>query len=101
MPAISQNLKGYLQILPRPRPLRLRDLLRRSRCYHVTAALAAFRTQVDDPVRGADHVEIVLDHEQRPAVFDQPLKRPEQLGDVVEVQARRRLIENVERALAR
>jgi hypothetical protein len=28
----------------------------------LTALVAAFGTQIDDPVRAADHVEVVLDH---------------------------------------
>ena len=30
---------------------------------HLASGLAAFRAEVDDPVGGADHVEIVLDHD--------------------------------------
>jgi hypothetical protein len=47
---------------------------------------AALRAQVDHPIGGADHVEIVLDDQQAAAVFDQPLEGRQQLGDVVEVQ---------------
>ena len=45
-----------------------------------------------------DHVEIVLDDEQRMAGVDQPAERAQQLGDVVEVQAGRRLVEQKQRA---
>ena len=34
------------------------------------AAIAAFGTEVDDPVGGLDHVEVVLDHDDRVAVVD-------------------------------
>ena len=61
------------------------------------AARAALGPEVDDPVRGLDHVEVVLDHEHRVAVVDQPVEHLEQLLDVGEVEAGRRLVEEVER----
>ena len=51
---------------------------------------------VDDPVSRLDHVEIVLDHDDRVPLLDETVEHFEQLVDVVEVQAGRRLIENVE-----
>ena len=53
----------------------------------LAARVAAFRAEVDDPVGGADHVEVVLDHDQRMAGVDQPAEGLQQLRDVVEVQA--------------
>ena len=66
-----------------------------------SAAFAAFRTQIDHPVGGLDHVQIVLDDQHAAAVLDQPLEGGQQLGDVVEVQAGRGLVEDEQRALAR
>ena len=82
------------------RRLDLRDLLRRPGRHHHPAAFAAFRAEIDDVVRGLDHVEIVLDDEQRVARLEQLPERGQQLRDVVEVQAGRRLIENVEQPFA-
>ena len=62
--------------------------------------LAAFGAEVDDPVGGLDHVEIVLDDEQRVPGFEQLPERGQQLGDVVEVQPGRRLVEDVEQPVA-
>ena len=62
------------------------------------AAGAAFGAEVDDPVRGLDDVEVVLDHDHRVAVVAQPVQHGQQQLDVVEVQAGRRLVEDVERA---
>ena len=45
-----------------------------------------------------DDVEIVLDHDDGVAKIDQPLQHFEQLGEIVEVQAGRRFIEQVQRA---
>src|SRR6185437_745836 len=39
------------------------DLLRGARRHHGTAAGPALGAEVDDPVRGLDHVEVVLDHD--------------------------------------
>ena len=61
---------------------------------------ATFRTKVDDPVGGANDVEVVFDHQQGVAGIAQPLHAKQQLTDVVKMQAGRRLIEHVE-SLAR
>src|SRR5438128_1820606 len=63
----------------------------------LAARVAAFRAEIDDPVGLLDHVEVVLDHEHRVARVDEALQHLEQLLDVCEVQARRRLVEDVER----
>ena len=83
---------------PRVRLLRLRDLLRRAGGDDLAAAVAAFGAEIDDPVGGLDHVEVVLDHDDGVAVVAQAMQHVEQLLDVVEVQAGRRLVEDVERA---
>src|SRR5262249_62235840 len=58
------------QELPRIRALDLGDLLRRTGRDHLAAGLAALWSEVDDPVRLLDHVEVVLDHEHRVARVD-------------------------------
>ena len=65
---------------------------------HQAAAVAALRTEVDDPVAGPDDVEIVLDHQQRVAGGDQLAQGPQQPGHVLEMQAGRRLVEKEQRA---
>ena len=62
------------------------------------ARIAALGTQIDDPIGGADHVEVVLDDEQRVAGLDQPPECAQQFRDVVEVQAGGRLVEQEQRA---
>ena len=76
------------------------DLLGCTRGHHVTAGLAAFGSEVDEVVGRLDDVEIVLDDEQRVALLEQLAERGQQLGDVVEVQPRRRLVEDVQQPLA-
>ena len=63
-----------------------RHLLGSSRCDHAAAAVAAFRPQIDHPVGGFDHVQIVLDDQHRSAAVEQFAKRGQQLLNIVEVQ---------------
>uniref|UniRef100_A0A914YSX1 Uncharacterized protein n=1 Tax=Panagrolaimus superbus TaxID=310955 RepID=A0A914YSX1_9BILA len=58
--------------------------------------MAAFRTKVDDPVGGLDHVQVVLDHHHRVAFVAQLVQHAQQRFDVVEVQAGGRLVEDVQ-----
>ena len=62
------------------------------------AAVAAFGAEVDHPVGGLDHVEVVLDDDDRVAVIAQAVQHAQQQVDVVEVETGRRLVEDVERA---
>ncbi len=64
------------------------------------AGIAALGTEIDDPVRGADHVEVVLDDDQRVPGRDQLAQCAHQLGHVVEVQAGGGLVEEQQRSLA-
>ena len=79
-------------------PLHLDHVLGRAGGDDLAAAVAAFGAEVDDPVGGLDDVEIVLDDDDRVALVDQLVQHLEQLGDVVEVEAGGRLVEDVERA---
>ena len=73
------------------------DVLGRAGGDDVAALVAGLGAQVDHPVGRLDHVEVVLDHHDRVAQIDQPVEHVEQLGQVVEVQAGGRLVEQVER----
>jgi hypothetical protein len=64
----------------------------------LAAAVAAFGAEIDDPVGGLDDVEIVLDHHHGVALLDQLVQHFQQLGDIVEMQAGGRFVEDVERA---
>ena len=68
--------------------------------HDAAAAGAAFRPQVDDPVRFRHDVEIVLDDDQGIAGVDQPMQYPQQLFHIRHVQAHRRFIEHVKRVLS-
>ena len=96
-PAFGQH---GAQVAAGVRRLDLRDLLRRADRDDLAAGLAAFGPEIDDVVGGLDDVEVVLDDEQRVPGLEQLPERRQQLGDVVEVQAGRRLVEDVEQPLA-
>ena len=70
----------------------LAHLFRRPLCHHQTAAAPSFRSEVDQPVGTADHVQVVLDDDQRMTRLQQLAQGPHQLGDVVEVQAGGRFV---------
>ena len=74
------------------------DVFRRAAGDQLAAGLAALGTEVDQPVGGADDVEVVLDDDDRVAGLEQLPERAHQLGDVVEVQPGGRLVEHEERA---
>src|SRR5690606_40838819 len=57
----------------------------------------AFRTQVDDPIGFGDHIEIVLDDDDRMTCIDEPLQDANQLLGVRHMQTHRRLVEHVQR----
>src|SRR5712671_2467589 len=54
---------------------------------YLPALFPTLGTEVDEPVRGLDHVEVVLDHDHRVAGVDQPAEHVEEPLDVGEVQA--------------
>ena len=62
-----------------------RDLLGRSDCDDVAARVSAFGPEVDDPVRGFDDIQIVLDDQHRTSRLDQTFESDKQLIDVVKV----------------
>ena len=63
------------------------DILRGAGDHDFTAADAAFRAEVNDPVGGLDDIEVVLDDDDGVAVITQPVQYRQQLCDVMEVQA--------------
>ena len=62
--------------------------------------MAGTRTEVDDPVRVRHDRLVVFDHDHRPALVDESVEQAEQLVDIREVQARRRLVQDEDAALA-
>ena len=87
----SSRASAFLQ---RTRHRRVAPACRRRRR---AAVGAGFGADVDDPVGGFDDVEVVLDDDDRVAVVDEAVEHFEQFGEVVEVEAGRRFVEQVER----
>lgn len=59
--------------------------------------LAAYRTKVDDPIRRFDDIHVVLDDDDSVPFVHEFVQHGEQHADVLEVQTRRWLIEDVQR----
>ena len=73
-------------------------LLWRAGTHDIATRIAAFGTQIDQPIRRSNDIEVVLDDEQRMTSSDQSTKRTEQLFNVIEVQPGGRLVEDKQRA---
>ena len=82
-------------------PRDLGHVLRRSRRNDLATAIAAFGAEVDDPVGGLYDFQVVLDDHDRVALSDKLVQHVEQLAYVIEVQARRGFVEDIERAARR
>src|SRR5690606_15125466 len=77
---------------------RARDRLRRARRDHAAAGVAAGRAEIDDVVGALYDVEVVLDDDHGVSGVHELLEDLEQPAHVLEVQARRRLVEHVQSA---
>src|SRR3984885_1868333 len=86
------------QNLPRVRLLHARHLLGSTLRHHASARFSAFGAEVNDPVGLLDHVQIMLDDQHGVAERNEPVQHVEQLLHVVEMQAGRWLIQNVQRS---
>src|SRR5208337_3721665 len=64
----------------------------------LAALVAAFRAEIDEPVRGLDDVEIVFDDQKRGARFQELAESGQQLGDIVKMESCGGFIKNVEDA---
>ena len=60
----------------------------------MAAGLAAFRPQVNHPIRLGNQIQIVLDHDDRMPGIHQPLQHLDEPANIRDVQANRRLFEN-------
>jgi len=76
------------------------EIFGRALRHDLTARVTAFGAEFDQPVAGADHVEVVLDQDDAVARVQQLAEGAHQLGDVVEVQAGGGLVEHEQRAFA-
>ncbi len=77
------------------------DVLRRADRYNLPALVAGVGAEINDPVGGLHHVEVVLDDQHRVAGIHKPLEDLEQHAHVVKVQPGRRLVEKEQRSSRR
>ena len=63
-----------------------------------TALLATLGTEVDDVVGNLDNIEIVLDYDNGISLVYQLVKHLDKATNILEMESRSRLVENVERA---
>ena len=70
-------------------------LLRRALRHQTSALLAPLGPQINDPVGVANNIHVVLDDDDAVPQVGQPMQDLQQLADIIEVQPRRRLIQNV------
>ena len=90
----QQNL---LEELPGKAFLHPGDLLGGALGNHVAARIAAFGAQIDQPVGGLNHVEVVLDDNHRVSGVGQAVQHVQQVLDVGEMQPGGGLVEDVDR----
>ena len=69
--------------------------------HQFAARVAALGPEINQPVGGADDVQVVLDHQQRVARVLQLAQRPHEFGNVVKVQTRGGFIQHEQDATAR
>ena len=100
-PLVRQRGPVRLQFAPGVRALVADQVVRRADGHDFAAAVAAFRAEVDQPVGRGHHVHVVLDDHERVPGGEQLAEGAHQPGDVVEVQAGRRLVEQEQRAAGR
>jgi len=66
-----------------------------------TAAGAAFGSQIDHPIGGLDDLQVVLDDDHGVAQLHQSVQEAQQFADVIEMETRRRLVQQIESASRR
>ena len=79
--------------------LALGDLFRRPGRDDFSAGVPAFGAEIDDVIGGLDDIEVVLDHQDRVARVDEPVKACEKALDIGQVQACSGFVQNVDGVL--
>ena len=75
----------------------LRNLLGCACRNHGSAAIAAFGSKIDQPVRAFHDIEIVFDDDERVTLVSKTIEHSEQSRDIGKVQTCRRFIKHIER----
>ena len=61
----------------------------------LSAALPAFGSKIDQPVRRFDDVKVMLDHDDRIALIPQAMQHTQQLADIVKMKPGSGFIQNI------
>src|SRR5262245_31237142 len=93
-----RNRQLLTQILRRQRTRFLYQPVERSRIHDAPALLAGAKPEVDDVIRDADHIGVVLDDEDGVSLIAQLTEDRDEPQVVARVQSDRRLVEDVQRA---
>ena len=88
--------QAALQVLARIAAFHRGDLLRRTDGHHVAALVAAFRAQVDDMIRGFDHIQIMLNDQHGISRVHKLLQHLNKLVDIGGMKARSGLVQNID-----
>ena len=66
---------------------------------NITPSITPLRPEINQPITGSNHIQIVLNHNHGMPAFKQLAQRAHEFGDVIKVKARCRLIEQKQRTL--
>ena len=88
----------FLQILTGITFRTLYYLFRCSLCYDRTTVGTALRSDINNIIRRHDHIQIMLDHNDRITAFCQALQNIDQLMNICKMQTGRRFIQNIYRS---
>lgn len=92
----SGALEVISQGLSRVGPSAFGDRLRGAGDDQASALMPALWAKVENPIRAFDHIQVMFDHQNRMASVDEAVETIEQALDIGEVQASRRLIQDIQ-----
>jgi hypothetical protein len=93
-----RNARSPTQISPCQRRGIVANLIDRSRCQQVTTQLTRAGSKIEQVICRANHIRIMLDHQDRIAEIAQLLHDRDQLRRITRMQSDGRLIEHIQSA---
>src|SRR5438552_17868249 len=99
-PSLNESLplQSRTQVLASMAGRATRDCLGCALRDNLAAGIAALGTEIDEPITGFDDIKVMLDDQESVAGSAQLEKHFEQLGHIMEMEAGRRFIQDIERA---
>ena len=88
-------LQHLLEIPARVTGGMLGNLFWGARDHDLSSLVSPFWAKVNDPIGTADHIEVVLDHQDRVALIHQPLHHIHQLVHIKEAEAGGGLVDQI------